>query len=59
MRAECLADALSRGERHGVWGGLNERERRRLLRSHAAGVEVADDKQAGTPTADSKGEVAA
>lgn len=28
--AECLAYALERDERHGVWGGLSERERRRL-----------------------------
>jgi WhiB family redox-sensing transcriptional regulator len=28
--AECLEYALQRGERHGVWGGLSERERRRM-----------------------------
>ena len=28
--AECLQDALDRGERFGVWGGLSERERRVL-----------------------------
>ena len=28
VRAECLQDALDRGERFGVWGGLSERERR-------------------------------
>jgi WhiB family redox-sensing transcriptional regulator len=28
VRMECLADALGRGERFGVWGGLSERERR-------------------------------
>ena len=27
LRAECLADALRRDERHGVWGGLTELER--------------------------------
>lgn len=27
----CRRAALSRGERFGVWGGLGERERRRLL----------------------------
>lgn len=31
VRAECLVWALERGERFGVWGGLSERERRRLL----------------------------
>ncbi len=28
VRAECLADALSRGDQHGVWGGLSLRQRR-------------------------------
>lgn len=32
VRAECLAYALARDERFGVWGGLSERERRRLRR---------------------------
>jgi WhiB family redox-sensing transcriptional regulator len=32
VQAECLADALERDERFGVWGGLSERERRRLKR---------------------------
>lgn len=30
VRAECLAVALENDERFGVWGGLSERERRRL-----------------------------
>lgn len=30
VRAECLADALDRGERYGVWGGLSYYERKRL-----------------------------
>jgi len=32
VRGECLAEALERRERHGVWGGLSEPERRALLR---------------------------
>lgn len=32
VRAECLAYALRHDERFGVWGGLSERERRRLKR---------------------------
>ncbi len=32
VRAECLQQALDRGERFGVWGGLSERERRALER---------------------------
>lgn len=30
VRLECLQTALDREERFGVWGGLSERERRRL-----------------------------
>lgn len=30
VRQECLAEALSDEERHGIWGGLTSRERRRL-----------------------------
>jgi hypothetical protein len=30
VAAECLQEALDRGERFGVWGGLSERERRPL-----------------------------
>lgn len=30
VRAECLDYALKNGERYGIWGGLSERERRRL-----------------------------
>jgi WhiB family transcriptional regulator, redox-sensing transcriptional regulator len=29
-RAACLDDALERDERFGIWGGLSERERRKL-----------------------------
>lgn len=32
VQAPCLDYALERGERYGVWGGLSERERRRLKR---------------------------
>lgn len=35
-RAECLAYALTRDERYGIWGGLSERERRRLKKGKAA-----------------------
>lgn len=30
VRTECLDYALEHGERFGVWGGLSERERRKL-----------------------------
>ena len=32
VRAECLEYALANDERFGIWGGLSERERRKLKR---------------------------
>lgn len=32
VKSECLDYALSNDERFGIWGGLSERERRRLRR---------------------------
>jgi len=32
VRAECLEFALENDERFGIWGGMSERERRRLKR---------------------------
>jgi WhiB family redox-sensing transcriptional regulator len=32
VRQQCLDDALRRGDRYGVWGGLTPRERARLRR---------------------------
>ena len=33
VRGECLDYALANDERFGIWGGLSERERRRLKKS--------------------------
>ena len=33
VRNECLESALTNDERFGIWGGLSERERRRLRRA--------------------------
>lgn len=33
VQAECLEYALANDERFGIWGGLSERERRRLRQS--------------------------
>jgi WhiB family redox-sensing transcriptional regulator len=33
VRVECLRSALANDERFGVWGGLSDRERRRLRRA--------------------------
>ncbi len=38
VRAECLADALARGEKFGVWGGLTPGDRRRLRRQLGASL---------------------
>jgi WhiB family transcriptional regulator, redox-sensing transcriptional regulator len=35
VRSECLDYAMEHGERHGVWGGLSERERNRLAKEVA------------------------
>jgi WhiB family transcriptional regulator, redox-sensing transcriptional regulator len=35
VRAECLEYALENDERFGIWGGLSERERRRLKKEAA------------------------
>jgi WhiB family redox-sensing transcriptional regulator len=43
VRAECLEYALAQDERFGIWGGLSERERRRLRRGGSellAGSEI-------------------
>ena len=33
VRAQCLDDALARGEPWGIWGGMTERERRALRKT--------------------------
>ncbi len=33
VRTECLEYALQQDERFGIWGGLSERERRKLKRA--------------------------
>jgi len=36
VSGDCLDYALSTGETHGIWGGLNELQRRRLRRKRSA-----------------------
>jgi WhiB family redox-sensing transcriptional regulator len=38
VREACLEYALRIREPHGIWGGLNEGERKQLLASRAAGA---------------------
>ncbi|MDQ5914013.1 MAG: WhiB family transcriptional regulator, redox-sensing transcriptional regulator [Patescibacteria group bacterium] len=35
VRGDCLEYALSNGEKFGIWGGLSERERRRIRKQRA------------------------
>jgi WhiB family redox-sensing transcriptional regulator len=35
VRQDCLEYALENGEKFGIWGGMSERERRRLRRARA------------------------
>src|SRR5439155_18361695 len=35
VRLECLEYALANGEKFGIWGGMSERERRRIRRARA------------------------
>ena len=35
VRDDCLEYALANGEKFGIWGGLSERERRRIRRARA------------------------
>jgi WhiB family transcriptional regulator, redox-sensing transcriptional regulator len=38
VREDCLEFALGNGEKFGIWGGLSERERRRIRRQRAQAV---------------------
>ena len=35
VREQCLEFALTNGEKFGIWGGMSERERRRIRRARA------------------------
>lgn len=37
VRSQCLEYAFDHDERFGIWGGLSERERRKLKKARAAG----------------------
>lgn len=38
VREACLDYAIANGEKFGIWGGLSERERRRVRRARAGGL---------------------
>jgi WhiB family transcriptional regulator, redox-sensing transcriptional regulator len=41
VQPQCLTYSLEVAESHGIWGGLNELERKRLLRRRRAEAETA------------------
>lgn len=41
VREECLEFALTNGEKFGIWGGMSERERRRLRRARSLAARAA------------------
>ena len=41
VKAECLEYAIRQGERFGIWGGLSERERRKIRRQRAVAAKQA------------------
>src|SRR6188768_2847561 len=49
VRLDCLEYALSNGEKFGIWGGLSERERRRIRRQRALARRTALDAEAAAP----------
>ena len=42
VQDECLEYAVEQSEKFGIWGGLSERERRRIKRQRAAEFDVRD-----------------
>ena len=48
VREDCLEYALANGEKFGIWGGLSERERRRIRRQRALARRTALEAEATT-----------
>jgi WhiB family redox-sensing transcriptional regulator len=48
VREDCLEYALANGEKFGIWGGLSERERRRIRRQRALARRTALEAEAAT-----------
>lgn len=42
VKSDCLEYALANGEKFGIWGGLSERERRKVRRSRALARRAAE-----------------
>jgi WhiB family redox-sensing transcriptional regulator len=41
VRQDCLEYAISNGEKFGIWGGMSERERRRVRRARVLARQTA------------------
>ncbi len=41
VREECLDYAITNGEKFGIWGGMSERERRRVRRARVLAAQAA------------------
>ena len=48
VREDCLEYALGNGEKFGIWGGLSERERRRIRRQRAQARRALEAEAAAT-----------
>lgn len=48
VRNDCLEYALENGEKFGIWGGLSERERRRIRRQRSLARRTALDVEAAS-----------
>jgi WhiB family transcriptional regulator, redox-sensing transcriptional regulator len=46
VREDCLEYALHNGEKFGIWGGMSERERRRIRRQRSIARQAVNDKLA-------------
>jgi WhiB family redox-sensing transcriptional regulator len=44
VRSECLEYALAKPEKFGIWGGLSERERRRIRRRRRLAAQAARER---------------
>lgn len=51
VREDCLEYALANGEKFGIWGGLSERERRRIRRQRAQARRTALEVEATSDSA--------
>ena len=54
MRGDCLEYALQNSEKFGIWGGMSERERRRIRRQRALERQAAEQEAVIRIVPDSK-----